>query len=90
MGATRGLPWLNGALGRGGEVWLGPLERLPVGLKGRHGLKGRLLVDVGGRGFGIAGVESIGLEGRGGVADSIGCAGVESFGSWWVVTSRRK
>ena len=82
MGATRGLPWLKDVLGWGGEVWLGPLERLSVGLKGRQGLKGRLLADVGGRGFGIAGVESIGVEGLGGVADSIGCAGVESFGSW--------
>ncbi len=78
MGATRGLPWLNDALGWGGEVWMGPLERLPLGLKG---LKGRLLADIGGRSVGIAGVESIGVEGLGDVADSIGCAGVESFGS---------
>lgn len=76
MGATRGLPWLNDGLGWGGEVWLGLLERLPLGLKG---LKGRLLADIGGRSVGIAGVESIGVEGD--VADGIGCAGVESFGS---------
>jgi len=55
---------------------MGPLERLPLGLKG---LKGRLLADIGGRSVGIAGVESIGVEGD--VADGIGCAGVESFGS---------
>ena len=84
MGATRGLPWLNGALGWGGKVWLGALERLPLGLKGRRGLKGRLLADVGGRSVGIAGVGSIGVEGLGSVADSIGCAGVESSGSWLV------
>ena len=90
MRATRGLPWLNDALGWGGDVWLGPLKRLPLGLRGREGLKGRLLADVGGRSVGIAGVESIGVEGLGGVADSIGCAGVEIFGCWWVVTLRRK
>ncbi len=89
MGATGGLPWLNGTLGWGGEVWLGPLERLPLGLKGRRGLKRRLLADVGGRSVGVAGVGSIGVEGLGGVADS---TGVESSGSWWVgqFTSMRK
>ncbi len=46
-----------------------------------EGTEGRLLADVGGRSVGIAGVESIGVEGLGDVADSIGCAGVESFGS---------
>ncbi len=84
MGATRGLSGLTDALGWGAEMWLGPLERLPLGLKGRRGLKGRLLVGVGGRNVGIAGVGSIGVEGVGGVADIIGCAGVESSGSWWV------
>ncbi len=84
MRATRGLPWLNGALGWGGVVWLGPLERLHLSLMGRQGWNGGLLAGVGGRSVGIAGVGGIGVEGLGGVADSIGCVGVESPGGWWV------
>ena len=85
MRTTRGLSWLNVALGWGAEVWLGPLERLPLGLKGKQGLKERLLA-------GVASTHATGGEGLGFVADSIGCAGVKSFGSrfWWNVTSLRK
>ncbi len=52
--------------------------------EGQTGTEREAACGVGGRNVGIAGVGSIGVEGVGGVADIIGCAGVESSGSWWV------
>ncbi len=59
MGATRGLPWLNDGLGWGGEVWLGLLERLPLGLKG---LKGGCLPMLGVGVLGLRVLRALGLR----------------------------
>ncbi len=76
MGATRGLSGLTDALGWGAEMWLGPLERLPLGLKGRRGLKGRLLVVLGVGMLGLRVLGALGLRVWGVWLTSLGAPGL--------------